>query len=144
MTTAVIVKANHGWPVDVTAKDPKTGRHAWSQRVEPNCEQTFSVHSSADLHVHEVQPAEVAAGDPAATREGLPVAGYRPQTEGAMATVNANKRFEELLLRMLDTLQSDATVDKRWLAIGRTQIEQGFMAVNRSIFKPGRLEGDLS
>ncbi len=35
--------------------------------------------------------------------------------------------------------QPEGTVDKRWLAIGRTAIEQGFMAVNRSIFKPGRV-----
>lgn len=75
--------------------------------------------------------------------QGLPVSGYRPQTEGAVATVNANKRFEELLLRMLDTLQGDPSVDQRWLSIGRTQIEQGFMAVNRAIFRPARLEGDL-
>lgn len=58
MTTTVIVKANHGWPVDVTAKDPKTGEAAWTQRVAPNSEQSFSVHSSADLHVHEVQSDE--------------------------------------------------------------------------------------
>lgn len=74
---------------------------------------------------------------------GLPVSGYRPQSEGAVATVNANKRFEELLLRMLDTLQADQTVDQRWLAIGRSQIEQGFMAVNRAIFRPARLDEEI-
>ena len=61
MTTAVVVKANHGWPVDVTAKDPKTGEVAWTQRVEPATEQTFHIHSGADLVVHEVPPAEAAA-----------------------------------------------------------------------------------
>jgi hypothetical protein len=31
-------------------------------------------------------------------------------------------------------------VDQRWLAIGRTHIEQGFMAINRSIFRPERVK----
>jgi hypothetical protein len=70
--------------------------------------------------------------------DGLPVAGYRPQTDSAVARVNFNKAAEEQVLLILDTLAGDDDVDKRWLAIGRTQIEQGFMAVNRAIFKPAR------
>lgn len=71
---------------------------------------------------------------------GLPVEGYRKQSEDNVALVNKNKRIEEEVLRLLDDLASIADVDKRWLAIGRTHIEQGFMAINRSIFKPGRVE----
>jgi len=70
---------------------------------------------------------------------GLPVAGYRPQDANAVETVNANKFIEEIVLRQLDALAADPAIDKRWLAIGRTQIEKGFMAVNRAIFKPTRL-----
>jgi hypothetical protein len=72
------------------------------------------------------------------THEGLPVAGYRPQDGTAVQKVNTNKVAEERVLRILDDLAADPEVDKRWLAIGRTQIEQGFMAVNRAVFKPGR------
>ena len=45
---------------------------------------------------------------------------------------------------MLDLLASDKTIDQRWLAIGRTHIEQGWMAVNRAVFRPDRasLPGD--
>ncbi|SFD76387.1 hypothetical protein SAMN05428997_15311 [Bosea sp. CRIB-10] len=144
MTTTVIVKANHGWPVTVMQVDPASCRTIGEPvTVEPSTERTFYVHSGADLHVHEVQPATEVAADPVASHRGLPVAGYRPQTEGAVATVNANKRMEELLLRMLDALQGDLTVDQRWLAIGRSQIEQGFMAVNRAVFRPERLKGDI-
>jgi hypothetical protein len=71
--------------------------------------------------------------------EGLPVAGYKAQSAEAVELVNANKVVEEIILRNLDDLAEMPGVDKRWLAIGRTQIEQGFMAVNRSIFKPGRV-----
>lgn len=74
------------------------------------------------------------------THEGLPVAGYRPQTNGAIDLVNQNKRMEEQLLRRLDYLTETFTdIDKRWLAIGRTHIEEAFMAINRAIFKPARL-----
>ena len=78
------------------------------------------------------------------THEGLPVAGYRPQDGTAVHKVNINKEAEERVLRILDDLAADPEVDKRWLAIGRTQIEQGFMAVNRAVFQPGRavLPGD--
>lgn len=70
---------------------------------------------------------------------GLPVAGYRPQTSAAVDLVNANKEMEEHVLRVLDALKNEPAVDQRWLAIGRTHIEQGFMAVNRSVFKPARV-----
>ena len=76
--------------------------------------------------------------------EGLPIAGYRPQETSAVNVVNENKKLEEEVLRVLDILAGAPGIDGRWLAIGRTHIEQGFMAVNRAVFKPGRvaLPGD--
>lgn len=78
------------------------------------------------------------------THNGLPVAGYRPQSDNRVALVNINKEAEERILRILDELKSDQTIDQRWLAVGRTQLEQGFMAINRAVFQPGRvkLHGD--
>lgn len=75
---------------------------------------------------------------------GLPVEGYRPQSDDKIALVNHNKQLEELILRTLDELKLLPSVDPRWLAIGRTHIEEGFMAVNRAVFQPGRakLPGD--
>lgn len=70
----------------------------------------------------------------------LPVAGYRPQSDAAIAIVNTNKVLEESVLQVLDLLAREPGIDKRWLAIGRTHIEQGFMAANRAIFQPGRLQ----
>jgi hypothetical protein len=75
---------------------------------------------------------------------GLPVQGYQPQSDEKVGTVNINKTLEELILRQLDRLQSDPDTDKRWVAIARTQLEQGFMAMNRSVFKPGRAPVDFS
>lgn len=70
---------------------------------------------------------------------GLPVSGYKPQPTDNIVLVNANKRIEEQMLRMIDALSQHDDIDKRWLAIGRTNIETGMMAVNRAIFKPGRI-----
>lgn len=78
-------------------------------------------------------------------KQGLPVHGYQAQSDAKVATVNVNKKLEEEVLRQLDLLAADPEIDKRWLATGRTEIEKGFMAVNRSVFKPGRvpLDGDI-
>lgn len=71
--------------------------------------------------------------------KGLPVEGYRDQSESSVALVNINKQVEERILRIIDALGQDPDVDLRWLAIGRTHIEQAFMAINRSIFRPQRV-----
>lgn len=70
----------------------------------------------------------------------LPVSGYRPQGDLAVGRVNHNKQIEERILRVIDELGVDENVDKRWLAIAKTDIERGFMALNRSIFKPERIK----
>ena len=70
---------------------------------------------------------------------GLPVAGYRPQTTEAVDLVNDMKLREETLLRELDALAVRRDIDRRWLAIGRTGIEQAFMAINRAVFRPSRV-----
>lgn len=70
---------------------------------------------------------------------GLPVYGYQMQSQTAVEMVNINKATEERLLRMMDDFVGRPEIDKRWLAIARTNIEQGFMALNRSIFRPGRV-----
>ena len=70
---------------------------------------------------------------------GLPVAGYRPQTSLAVDLVNRNKAAEERMLRLIDGDKADPNIDQRWLAIGRTHLEQAFMALNRAIFKPSRV-----
>lgn len=72
--------------------------------------------------------------------EGLPVHGYQPQDQSAIARVNDMKILEERILRELDVMAQHPEIDGRWLAIGRTQLEKAFMAINRSIFKPKRFQ----
>lgn len=62
MTTTVKVQANHGWPVDVTGVDPKTGEPVnYGGRVPAGETRDFICHSSMDLRIHEVQPDEIKA-----------------------------------------------------------------------------------
>lgn len=69
----------------------------------------------------------------------LPVAGYTTQPDDKVLTVNENKQLEETVLKRLDALKANPDIDQRWLAIGRTHIEEAFMAINRAVFKPQRL-----
>ena len=81
--------------------------------------------------------------------KGLPVQGYRTQPQIAVDAVNQNKETEEKILRLIDDLQNGQLkgeafqADQRWLAIARTDLEKGFMALNRAIFKPERVKLSL-
>jgi hypothetical protein len=70
--------------------------------------------------------------------QALPVQGYTPQSQEKVDLVNVNKFLEEQALRLLDRLAARDDIDKRWLAIGRTHLEQAFMAINRAVFQPAR------
>ncbi len=72
--------------------------------------------------------------------KGLPVHGYAAQSDQAVSTVNFNKCMEERVLRHIDALAEQGVGDERWRSIARTHIEQGFMALNRSIFQPQRIK----
>jgi hypothetical protein len=69
----------------------------------------------------------------------MPIAGYTAQSDDIIKTVNENKQLEETVLKQLDALKARTDVDQRWLAIGRTHVEEAFMAINRALFKPQRL-----
>lgn len=90
---------------------------------------------------------------------GLPVHGYRAQPAANVALVNEFKQDEERLLRKLDALvarkpwcdigtgrfhteassESPLATDPRFVALARTHFQEGFMALNRAVFQPGRI-----
>jgi len=54
--------------------------------------------------------------------------------------VQAARQTEEKILQLLDELVGgQVDVDIRWISIGRTSIEQGFMAIVRGIERPARV-----
>lgn len=74
-------------------------------------------------------------------QKGLNVPGYKAtQPAIAVELVTAFKHAEERLVRQIEALaHSGHEVEQRWVAIGKTHLEQGFMAINRAIFKPERV-----
>jgi hypothetical protein len=81
-----------------------------------------------------------------------PILGYQDVSGDKQAMVNELKEMEERILRQLDYLAqlhgvdgSPGSVrppfaDTRWLAVGRTHIQQAFMAINRAVFQPQRIK----
>ena len=78
------------------------------------------------------------------------IKGYRELTEDEIAAMNKGKALEQELLKWMASLappkshgfESDPADDRpvkadgRWLAIAKTQLQQGFMALARSIARP--------
>lgn len=65
-----------------------------------------------------------------------PIRGYTPLTQNQVDLMNAVKAAEGTVLQIIRNLADDADIDPRWLAIGKTDIEKGFMSVCRSIARP--------
>lgn len=74
------------------------------------------------------------------------ITGYRELETDEIAVMNILKSKEQEVLAMLDGLNTAGAYDKRWIAISRTHIEQGFMAANRAVARPtpGHPEPKLS
>ena len=69
-----------------------------------------------------------------------PIHGYREPTDAALKLVNSNKIAEERLLRAIEQLVAEGVADARWVEISRMHFEQGYMALNRAILQPDRVE----
>ncbi|ENL6659401.1 MULTISPECIES: hypothetical protein [Klebsiella] len=71
------------------------------------------------------------------------IKGYRDLSAEEIALMNEGKDLAQKVGAFVEKLEaaefaqtSDQTPDKRWLAIGKTDLQKGFMAVIRSIAKP--------
>lgn len=77
--------------------------------------------------------------------QGLPVAGYKKtQPPHLIALVNENKVLEEKVLRQIERHKERGNeLDQRAVALAFTKIQEAFMWLNRGVFQPERLQGDL-
>ncbi|HHT4259216.1 TPA: DUF7681 family protein [Klebsiella variicola] len=71
------------------------------------------------------------------------IKGYRDLSIEEIELINEGKELAEKVGEFVEKLEaadfaktSDQVPDKRWLAIGKTDLQKGFMAVIRSIAKP--------
>ena len=71
--------------------------------------------------------------------QGLPVAGYQPQSDMKVAHVNANKVLEERCIRAAEIIRDTPGMDGRMASLAITNIQQGFMWLNRAVFQQSRV-----
>jgi len=64
------------------------------------------------------------------------ITGYRDLSETEIRNMNQVKEMAGAVGDFLEVMEQDPTVDKRWVAIAKTQLQQGFMALTRSIAQP--------
>ena len=64
------------------------------------------------------------------------IKGYRELTQEEINLMNEVKVKGAELGELIEKLDGMVETDKRWLEIGKTNIQQGFMAVTRAITKP--------
>lgn len=64
------------------------------------------------------------------------ITGYRQLTEGEVALMNEGKALAEQCGAYIAKLRTDPALDQRWISIGSTDLQRGFMAVVRGIAQP--------
>jgi len=73
------------------------------------------------------------------TFEQPKITGYRQLTEDDATLINEIKSMASKVGDLCAKLQNDRgpnQIDQRWVAIGTTHLQQGFMALVRSVAKP--------
>lgn len=64
------------------------------------------------------------------------ITGYRDLTQGEIDAMNDAKKLGRDIEEFIDMLLKEPQSDKRWVNIGKTQLQQGIMSLVRSIAKP--------
>jgi hypothetical protein len=64
------------------------------------------------------------------------IKGYRDLTEEEITQMNLCNEMAEQCGQIIEELKSCPGLDQRWVSIGATHLQQGWMAVIRGIAKP--------
>lgn len=64
------------------------------------------------------------------------IKGYRDLSEGEIKAMNAIKSEAERIGLLVEELEHNPDLDRRWVAIAKTSLQQGFMAAVRSVAQP--------
>lgn len=64
------------------------------------------------------------------------VTGYRQLTEEDARLMNEIKEHGKALGILVDKLRATQGLDQRWVSIGATDLQQGLMALTRSVAQP--------
>jgi len=64
------------------------------------------------------------------------IKGYRQLSDDEQRLINELKELGIDLGKYIEDLEARPPVDKRWVAIGKTHMQQGLMALIRSVAQP--------
>lgn len=64
------------------------------------------------------------------------IKGYRDLSPTEISAMNEAKGIGVELGNLISKLESDEDIDKRWLAIAKTDLQKGIMSLVRSIARP--------
>lgn len=64
------------------------------------------------------------------------ITGYRELEQHEIDAMNAVKEMAKQVGELFEKLESTSGLDQRWIAIGKTNLQQGFMALTRAIAQP--------
>jgi hypothetical protein len=64
------------------------------------------------------------------------IKGYRELSQVEVDAMNAVKEKAAEVGELIRELQDNSSLDQRWVAIAKTDLQKGFMAATRSIAKP--------
>lgn len=64
------------------------------------------------------------------------IKGYRELSEEEIALINKSKELAESVGLLVDEIYSLKETDKRWVSIGKTDLQKGFMSLIRGIAQP--------
>jgi hypothetical protein len=64
------------------------------------------------------------------------IKGYRDLSQEEIDLMNEGKELAEQVGAFVAKLQCTDTLDQRWVAIGKTDLQKGFMAIIRGIAQP--------
>ena len=65
------------------------------------------------------------------------ISGYRELNQEEVDQMNRVKEVAKDVGALVEDMGTMDEVDKRWLAIGTTDLQKGFMSLTRSVAKPG-------
>lgn len=70
------------------------------------------------------------------TNEIIPIAGNRVLDENEIKMINCTKKLEKDVLEYVELIGRYKDIDQKWLDIGKTEIQVGFMSLIRAVTRP--------
>jgi hypothetical protein len=64
------------------------------------------------------------------------IKGYRDLSQEEIDLMNKVKEAGKEISVLVETIYADKNTDHRWVAIAKTDLQKGFMALTRSVAKP--------